>query len=276
MSARGVIVLLGLTGCGGGEGRTPDAAVGRVDASPRPVVDAPPPSPDAFLGGGELIYTISFQDEALQPEVLLDEVADDSVELVPAPWDAARGALRLRIRQGDDWHGQGYPRSELHSVDPSVVKLAWDTRYRITGAFWFAPDAVFPTDGDHGVGQLIAGFQLHGDDGVSPVLAFHLQDGELRLDYRPTDGAVVQDDVPYGPMPRGVRLPYEVVYQGATDATGYLRVTIGDQVVLERSGPSNRAGDPTAGYAKFGLYDYWHTVADVLDVYLDDIAFYRY
>ena len=42
-------------------------------------------------------------------------------------------------------------------------------------------------------------------------------------------------------------------------------MTIGDQVVLERSGPSNRAGNATAGYAKFGLYDYWHTVADVLD-----------
>ena len=274
---RRIVVIGVLVGCGE-PGATPaiDAtAVGAVDGAPA-TVDASPPPSDAFLGGGDLVYTMTFQDDVLAPQVLVDEVADDSVNLVPAPWDAARQALRVRVRNGDDWNGSGYPRSEVHAVAADVANLAWDTRYRITGALWFAPDAVFPTDGDYGVGQLVAGFQLHGDDGVPPVLAFHLQDGELRVDYRPTDGAVVQDDVAYGPMPHAQRLPYEVVYQGATDATGYLRVTIGDHVVLERSGPSNRAGNETAGYAKFGLYDYWHTVDDVLDLYLDDVRFYRY
>lgn len=231
---------------------------------------------DAAVDGGTLIYLGSFQGATIPNTMSLDMVAPDSLTLVPAPWDATRQALRVIIRAGESWHDAGYPRSEVHPTMEYAEHFQWNRRYRLVGAFGFDEGTVFPTTGDHGVGTLIAGFQIHGEDGVSPVLALQLHNGNLQIDYRPVDASVADDVVDCGPAPTGVRIPYEIVYEAANDSTGYARVVIGDRVVMERSGPSNRAANTTGGYMKFGLYDYWHTANPSLVMYLDDIEYYRY
>ncbi|MBK8170021.1 MAG: hypothetical protein IPK60_06720 [Sandaracinaceae bacterium] len=240
------------------------------------LIDAAPA--DAEVIDWTLYYTASFQGADIPNSLNRDEVADDSLMLVPAPWDSSRQALRVLVRVGERWRRDaedgGYPRSEVNVTDTMARRLQWNVLHRIVGAFSFDADQVFPTDGDHGVGTLIAGFQLHGDDSTSPVIALVLSNGRLQIDYRPTSGSLADDVTDCGEAPRGVRVPYEMVYRPATDSTGYLSIRVNGTLV-ERRGVSNRAANPTPGYMKFGLYDFWHTVNPSLAMYLDDIMYYR-
>lgn len=255
-----------------------DAA--RSDLGSLTDADVPLPDgsvPDLGIGPGTLLYTMTFQEATIPAALTRDEVADDSLELVEAPWDATRQALRVLVRHGESWNGAGYPRSEVSPQSSTMVnRLAWNRLYRIVGAFSYAADAMLPDDGDHGIGLLITGFQLHGDDGVSPVLAFELRNGNMQLDYRPTDASVVDAMHDCGPAPLGERISYEILYRGAIDATGYLRVVVNGAVCYEESGPSNRAANPSPGYMKYGIYDPFHTVATSLVMYLDDVSYYGY
>lgn len=237
--------------------------------------------PDLGLGPGTLLYTMSFQGATIPSALTRDEVAEDSLELVEAPWDATRQALRVLVRAGDSWHGEGYPRSEVTPQSSTGVnRLAWNRLYRIVGAFMYPADAVFPTDGEYGIGILISGFQLHGDDSTSPVFGFQLRNGRMQLDYRPLSGSFLDGMHDCGPAPRGERVDYEILYRGATDATGYIRLVLNGVVCFEESGPSNRAANPSPGYMKYGIYDNFNTVettsATFLELYLDDVAYYGF
>lgn len=73
------------------------------------------------------------------------------------------------VDSGFDSSVEGYPRSDVTPQSSTGVnRLAWNRLYRIVGAFMYPADAVFPTDGEYGIGILISGFQLHGDDTTSP------------------------------------------------------------------------------------------------------------
>lgn len=254
----------------------PDGGTG-VDGS-TPISDGS--ISDAFLGGGTLFYTASFQGASIPSSVFRDMVASDSLTLVAAPWDGTRQALRVLIRGGENWNDAGYPRSEITPTRGFVEHFVWEQRYRITGAFGFNAGAEFPNSGSHGIGELVAGFQIHGDDNDPPVLALQLHNGNLQLQYRPTDGRVTGTIVDCGVAPTGVRIPYEIVYVASGAATGYIHVAVGDSCVLEQDGPSNRIANDAGGFMKYGLYDPFLTVETNTDpslvIYLDDIQYYRY
>jgi len=233
-----------------------------------------------------VVFTASFQSGKIPaPPLGLDMVANDSLTVVPAPWNVNQKALRVLVRKGEDWNGQGYPRSEIHpgSTTPVVGRFQFGQRYTIKTAFWFDQGTVFPTKNAKYGGSPgeVAIFQLHGDDGSSPVLAGQVQNGVLQVGFLPDYGSTWQT-FNYGACPVGQRMPVEVVYQPSTGKDGYLKVTIGSKKVVEISGPNHtglRKGNATGGYWKQGIYDYWRSVggagvsdATQLVVFNDDLT----
>lgn len=260
----------------------PDATVvdmASFDAGPS---DASFDGPAFLEDGGTLLRLLTFPTTTWPSGIRSDEVATDGVEIVPSPWDASHNVLKFLIRAGEQFGGDGgMPRSEMNFTLPAeVARFEWNRLYRITGAFYFPSDTMYPNNGRYGVGQLIAGWQIHGDDAQSPVLSVHCTSGVLELDYRPTDGNTVFLTESVGPMPTGELVHWEIMYRPAIDETGYVRVRINGVTELEHVGPSNRVGDETGGYLKYGLYDYWHTLEysslSSLTLYADDIAYYAY
>lgn len=224
----------------------------------------------AYCQGGAKIYEGSYQSGAIPDDFYQQEVADDGLEAVGAPWDPNRFAMRALIREGESWNGNGYPRSEVVAVkDGDAVLLEWGKKYCLTSGFWFDATATFPQ------GDIIAGFQLHGDDGVtSPPLGFYVNEGELVIDVGSNNNETHVRH-PVGPVPLGEYVPFEIYLEPSPDADGRIRVTLGDEIVLEDSGPNNYSDNPTAGYLKQGLYDWGNRVDDSLAVYLDDLVVYE-
>ena len=243
----------------------------------------------ADAGLNTRIFFASFQDGGLPPISVLgrSQVAADSLEVVTAPWDANRKALKVLVRIGEMWNGNNYPRSEVYPYvgNPSFTKFQFGTRYRITSAFWFEPNTIFPTSSvNHpGTGEVVI-FQMHGSDAVSPVFAFQVNAGELQLGFLPDPTAQWQTHS-YGPCPVGQRIPIEVIFQPSISSDGYVKVTIGTQVVFEFSGPNHagpRVNNDAGGFWVQGIYDYWRSVGalpgtadDSLTIYQDDISVYR-
>ena len=217
----------------------------------------------------------------------VSEVATDSLEVVPAPWDSNRKALKALVRKGEMWNGNNYPRSEVYPYTggPQLSKFQFGTRYRITSAFWFDQGTIFPTSSvNHpGTGEVVI-FQMHGVDGVSPIMAFQVNAGELQIGFLPNPNLAWQT-FSYGPCPVNQRIPIEVIFQPSIGADGYMKVTIGTQVVFEFTGPNNagpRVNNDAGGFWVQGIYDYWRSVGalpgtadDSLTIYQDDISIYR-
>jgi hypothetical protein len=230
-----------------------------ADAAP---VDAN--AADAFLGGGTLVRTYSFQDGTVPDVGYVSSASPADVSVADAPWDLDRKALKLTIRAGQNTGS--YPRSDFgitHGLPGGA--LAIGTRHRLTGAFWFDPGSDFGTSEI----QVVASVQ----NGVSsPPVAMSTEGGDLRVSLFSDQNPGL---FPYGPVPTGARVPFEIVYEPQLDETGYVRVSIGDRVVVDRFGGNMVASEPSM-YVILSLADYSRTVATELSVYLDDLLLYEY
>ena len=231
----------------------------------------------------KLLFDGSFQNGSIRG-FTQDAVDNQSIVLMGAPWDGGTQAARLRVKVGDNWHDAGYPRAELTPATQPGGRLKWGETYRVTTAFWFDSNSKFGLHGKYDKGDKIALYQLHGTGATSPPFSLHLVKGHLQV-------YLLEERFDFGPCPTGRRVPLEIVYSASTGPAGRVRVTIDGRVLVDRAGanhpgPDPRLGDASydadpnsrqdddVGYQKFGLYDYWSTIEDKLDVYLDDIRVY--
>lgn len=255
-----------VVGCGGdddGSGGAVDAG-GTIDAGG--ALDADPTAPDATIdAGGTLIFAASFQDGTLPASLRELEAVADGVTVAVAPWDASRKALRTTVRVGEDWNGTGTPRSEAVPLDgdaPLVFEL--DHTYRITTAIWFDEGVQF---GDL---DMSAGFQIRPtESGAAVQVMLMVAEGTMF--------GVVGDEISgnqyftVGAVPTGERVAVDLLYRPSSSSIGLVQLRLGDELVIDLSGPNNPAARPNGGSLYLGQQDYNATVPELQQVHLDDL-----
>ena len=266
-------------------GRSLDASDQDVGAAPHDAASADAVAIDASTVApctGQVVFDLSFQSGSIPAAVTRDEpmqssAADPRLSVVAAPWDPARRALQMIARVGDDWHGAGYPRTEVTpQLDP---RMMFGHRYCFEGAFQFDTGSTFPQPTPTRPGTMVAPLQIHGRDGISPVFAFEVHETTWRMVVQPGD-PTTREEQALGEAPVGRRVRFQIEYVPSYGNDGYVGVAIDGVRVLDRHGVNHSGprgsmpdgGNPDGGFVKLGLYDYWSTIPDHMTLFLDDVT----
>ena len=224
-----------------------------TDSAPKPV-----PQPTS----GKVLLQTSYTNSWDVPSIWYQQEAVSSgVTVASAPWDGNKHALKATINRGESWQGQGYPRSEVMTND---INVAYNKRYVYETGFYF-PQGSYVANPS----EMLALFQIHHDGGGTIPIAMYLKDGGLKLAVRRDTSSATWYNV-LSSVPTGRLVNLRIEYYGATDNSGYIRVYIDGNQVVNHQGVTAYGGYGRVGYVKTGLYDYYNSVPGSLTVYLDD------
>jgi Polysaccharide lyase len=187
-------------------------------------------------------------------------IPQDSISLVPAPYNPSVTTVKFVSKKGDSWNNLGYPRSELDMSPYFTFELG--KIYTISTAFYFDPASAFGTK------ELLALFQVHHEGNGSPPVAIFLENGNLFFSQRP--GPYERNTISnYGAIPLGRRVGLKIEYKPDTTQSGFIKYYFNDSLVNEFSGQTMYPGSPNGGYLKQGIYDYNSSITDSATVFME-------
>ncbi len=304
-------VLLVLTSCGESIGSVESVEPGErieAEAAPENVEDStsstpssPPPEPTPtptppptntahvpnFGAGAVLLYATDYtsRDERssagglwyLQSPGNAQSWSTSYLSLVTAPWNTSKRAVLATIHRGDNWNGQGYPRSEL-SATKSAVRIQGGQHYFISLGFQFPSSAASYINNNSS--EMLGVFQLHHPESTgTPPFAFYLTGNTLKV--RCVGGSASSPQrmkdyalFPAGGVPTNRLVSIDMEYLPHT-SSGLLKVYVDGELKVSHTGGCAYTNSGDAGYIKQGLYDYWRTVPNTLSVYLEDFVLRR-
>lgn len=219
---------------------------------------------------------MSFQGGTIPKNVTQEQAqgSTDELSVVPAPWDAKQKAVKFVIRPGDSWNGTGYPRTEL-TLQGQKNMVLWHKTYRYATSFYWPADTVFPTGKVPKENTMLAPFQMHGDDGLSPLFSNLLVNGNQQLSFQRAQDNTSYKVLPLGAIPTGKLVEVDVVFRPSDGDDGYLIIQNHGQTVAELTGANDRTNvGQKAGYWKQGLYDFWSTSKVPMTLYMGDLNIY--